>query len=164
MTYEKADVDDLCLHGGCFDVYGSCIWDARYRICQCSQQDRGFQGVDCLFWTIWKHEFQQICGCYDICKYRFPLAVEMGEFGNREYYGDVARKDRPTKKSRGKLAFVNGDITYCFENDTMAIFYNQSDNPNLMMRVNCIGRVISDLSVFQELGDSVEVTFDFKNK
>lgn len=95
---------------------------------------------------------------------KFPLTVEMGEFGNREYYGDVARKDRPTKKSRGKLAFVNGDITYCFENDTMAIFYNQSDNPDLTMRVNCIGRVTSDLSVFQELGDSVEVTFDLKNK
>ena len=91
---------------------------------------------------------------------KFPLTVTMGEYGDREYYGEVEKKDRPTKKSTGKLAFVNGDITYCFENDTMAIFYNQSDEPNLTMRVHCIGRVTSDLSVFKEMEDSVTMTFD----
>ncbi len=93
---------------------------------------------------------------------KFPLTVTMDQYGDREYYGDVAKKNRPTKKNKGKLAFVNGDITYCFENDTMAIFYNQSDEPNLTMRVNCIGRVTSDLSVFKEMGDSVTMTFDLK--
>lgn len=93
---------------------------------------------------------------------QFPLTVSMEQFGDREYYGDVAKKSRPTKKGKGKLAFVNGDITYCFENDTMAIFYNQSDNPNLTMRVNCIGRVTSDLAVFREGGESVEIAFDMK--
>ncbi len=44
----------------------------------------------------------------------------------------------------------------------MAVFYNQSDEPNLTMRVNCIGRVTSDLSVFKEMGDSVTMTFDLK--
>lgn len=93
---------------------------------------------------------------------KFPLTVTMDQYGDREYYGDVAKKNRPTKQSKGKLAFVNGDITYCFENDTMAIFYNQSDEPNLTMRVNCMGRVTSDLSVFKEMGDSVTMTFDLK--
>ena len=93
---------------------------------------------------------------------KFPLTVTMDQYGDREYYGDVAKKNRPTKKSKGKLAFVNGDITYCFENDTMAVFYNQSDEPDLTMRVNCIGRVTSDLSVFKEMGDSVTMTFDLK--
>ena len=93
---------------------------------------------------------------------KFPLTVTMDQYGDREYYGDVAKKNCPTKKSKGKLAFVNGDITYCFENDTMAIFYNQSDEPNLTMRVNCIGRVTSDLSVFKDMGDSVTMTFDLK--
>lgn len=105
--------------------------------------------------------------CYDTAlgkqmMKKFPLTVTMDQFGGREYYGDVAKKDRPTKKSRGKLAFVNGDITYCFENDTMAIFYDQSEEPDLTMRVNCIGRVTSDLSVFQDMGDSVTMTFDLK--
>lgn len=65
---------------------------------------------------------------------KFPLTVTMDEFGGREYYGEVAKKDMPTKKGKGKLAFINGDITYCFENNTMAIFYNQSDDPDLTMR------------------------------
>lgn len=95
---------------------------------------------------------------------KFPLTVTMEQYGDREYYGDVEKKNRPTQKGKGKLAFVNGDITYCFENDTMAIFYNQSDEPNLTMRVNCIGRVTSDLSVFQEMGDSVTMTFDLKKE
>lgn len=93
---------------------------------------------------------------------KFPLKVTMDEFGGREYYGEVAPKNRPTKKSKGKLAFVNGDITYCFENDTMAIFYNQSDSPDLTMRVNCIGRVTSSLSAFKNMEDSVEIVFDLK--
>lgn len=93
---------------------------------------------------------------------KFPLTVTMDEFGGREYYGEVEEKDRPTKKGKGKLAFINGDITYCFENDTMAIFYNQSDDPDLTMRVHCIGRVTGSLSSFRNMGDSVEVTFDLK--
>lgn len=93
---------------------------------------------------------------------KFPLTVTMDEFGGREYYGEVAKKDRPTKKGKGKLAFINGDITYCFENDTMAIFYNQSDAPDLTMRVHCVGRVTGSLSSFRKMGDSVKVTFDLK--
>lgn len=91
---------------------------------------------------------------------KFPLTVTMDQYGNREYYWDVVKESCPTKKSKGKLAFVNGDIIYCFENDTMAIFYNQSDEPNLAMQVNCFGRVTSDLSVFKEMEDSVTMTFD----
>lgn len=93
---------------------------------------------------------------------KFPLTVSMDEFGGREYYGEVAKKNRPAKKGKGKLAFINGDITYCFENDTMAIFYNQSDDPDLTMRVHCVGRVTGSLSSFRKMGDSVKETFDLK--
>lgn len=112
--------------------------------------DRALDGV-CYNTALGKHIIKQ-----------FPLTVTMDQYGDREYYGDVAKKNRPVRKSKGKLSFVNGDITYCFENDTMAIFYNQSDEPNLTMRVNCIGRVTSDLSVFREMRDSVTMTFDLK--
>lgn len=95
---------------------------------------------------------------------KFPLTVTMDQYGDREYYGDVSKKNRPTKKSKGKLAFVNGDITYCFENDTMAVFYNQSDEPNLTMRVNCIRRVTSNLSVFKKMDDSVTMRFALKKR
>jgi len=82
----------------------------------------------------------------------------MVEFGGREYYSSLSRK--PQTVETGNYHFEDGDIIHCFENDTMAIFYNQSDNPDLTMRVHCIGRVTSDLSVFQKMDDSVTITFD----
>ncbi len=44
----------------------------------------------------------------------------------------------------------------------MAVFYDQSEEPDLTMWVNCIGRAASGLSVFQDMGDSVTMTFDLK--
>ena len=50
--------------------------------------------------------------------------------------------------------------TYCPTNNTAAIFYSQSDNPNLTMEVYPIGRVTSDLSIFPDLPSRVDVTFE----
>lgn len=61
----------------------------------------------------------------------------------------------------GQLHFENGDITYCSTNNTMAIFYAQTENPDLSMEVIPIGRITSDLSVFDDLLGSVDVTFSF---
>ena len=41
----------------------------------------------------------------------------------------------------------------------MAIFYSQTDDPILSVEVIPIGRVTSDLSVFEQLPGNVEVTF-----
>lgn len=41
----------------------------------------------------------------------------------------------------------------------MAVFYAQTDNPVLSVDVIPIGRVTSDLSVFENLESRVEVTF-----
>ena len=51
----------------------------------------------------------------------------------------------------GQKNFENGHITYCEAHHNMAIFYAQTDNPNLSVDVIPIGRVTSDLSVFDEL-------------
>ena len=55
--------------------------------------------------------------------------------------------------------FENGDITYCEAHHNMAIFYAQTDNPVLSVDVIPIGRVTSDLSVFENLDSREEVTF-----
>lgn len=89
---------------------------------------------------------------------RFPLTVSMGGFGGREYYGGI--EFTPESAERGQLHFENRDITYCEQNQTMAIFYAQTDQPNLTMEVIPIGRVTSDLAVFEELPEEIEVTFD----
>jgi hypothetical protein len=60
----------------------------------------------------------------------------------------------------GQLRFDNGDITYCPSNNTAAIFYAQTDRPDLTMEVYPIGKVTSDLSVFPNLPSRVDITFE----
>ena len=55
--------------------------------------------------------------------------------------------------------FENGDITYCEAHHNMAIFYAQTDDPILSVDVIPIGRVTSDLSVFNNLDNEEEIIF-----
>lgn len=87
----------------------------------------------------------------------FPLTISMVGYGGREYYGDAPFY--PEHLEGGQKNFENGDITYCEAHHNMAIFYAQTDNPNLSVDVIPIGRVTSDLSVFDELDSREEITF-----
>lgn len=87
-----------------------------------------------------------------------PQNISMVQYGGREYYGAVAEKITPA--SKGQLNFKDGDITYCQRNNTVAIFFAQTDKPNLTMEVIPIGKVTSDLSVFHTLENSIQITFD----
>jgi flavodoxin len=90
-------------------------------------------------------------------KAMLPLTVSMVGYGGREYYGGISK--RPSNAGEGKLNFEDGDITYCSQNNTMAIFYAQTDNPNLTMQIIPIGKVTSNLSVFDRLGGRADITF-----
>lgn len=90
---------------------------------------------------------------------RFPLTVSMVGYGGREYYGGLDFTPTPQNVEGGQLRFRDGDITYCDTNNTLAIFYAQTDRPNLTMKVIPIGRVTSDLSAFETLGASETVVF-----
>lgn len=87
----------------------------------------------------------------------FPLTISMVGYGSREYYGGV--DFYPEHLEGGQKNFENGDITYCEAHHNMAIFYAQTDNPNLSVDVIPIGKVTSDLSVFEELSGSAQITF-----
>lgn len=95
-------------------------------------------------------------------KQKLPFTVTLGGYGGREYYGSL--DFTPEASTAGQRIFENGDITYCSQNNTIAIFYAQTDSPNLTMDVQPIGRVTSDLSIFHELGSSAEVTFTLKEE
>lgn len=88
---------------------------------------------------------------------KFPLTVSMSGYGGREYYGGI--EFIPEKVSGGQLNFENGDITYCKTNNSMAIFYAQTDHPDLTMEVIPIGKVTSDLSVFDTLESTEDITY-----
>lgn len=87
----------------------------------------------------------------------FPLTISMVGYGGREYYGGV--DFYPEHLEGGQKNFENGDITYCEAHHNMAIFYAQTDNPVLSVDVIPIGRVTSDLSVFENLDSREEVIF-----
>ena len=89
---------------------------------------------------------------------QLPQTITMSNYGGREVYGGIDRAI--TVEGMGQLRFENGDITYCPTNNTAAIFYNQSSNPNLTMRIYPIGKVASDLSIFPDLPSRVEITFE----
>ncbi|WP_342987885.1 MULTISPECIES: flavodoxin [Bacteroides] len=91
----------------------------------------------------------------------FPLKATLGRYGGREYYGSMS--SRPTETEEGQLRFENGDITYCPSNNTIAIFYDNADDPNmgqLTMRIIPIGKVTSGLEIFNEMDSRLEFTFD----
>ncbi len=88
---------------------------------------------------------------------QMPLTVSMVGYGGREYYGPLPF--RPSEGGEGKRSFADGDVTYCPQNNTIAIFYAQTDRPNLTMDVIRIGRVTDDLAVFHELDSTVSMTF-----
>lgn len=88
----------------------------------------------------------------------FPLTISMVGYGGREYYGGV--DFYPEHLEGGQRTFENGDITYCEAHHNMAIFYAQTDNPNLSVDVIPVGKITSDLSVFADLSGSVQMTFE----
>ena len=78
-------------------------------------------------------------------------------YGGREYYGGV--DFYPKNLEVGQRNFENGEITYCEAHHNMAIFYAQTDNPNLSVDVIPIGRVTSDLSLLNTLDNREKFTF-----
>ena len=93
---------------------------------------------------------------------QLPQTITMSNYGGREVYGGIQQSI--TVEGEEQLRFDDGDITYCPSNNTAAIFYSQSDRPNLTMTVYPIGKVTSDLSIFPDLPSRVEITFDVISK
>lgn len=89
----------------------------------------------------------------------FPFTISMNGYGGREYYGGVDFYPAQENLVGGGNTFDNGDITYCEVHHNMAVFYAQTDNPVLTVDVIPIGRVTSDLSVFENLDSREEITF-----
>lgn len=89
---------------------------------------------------------------------QLPQTITMSNYGGREVYGGIDKAI--AVEGEGQLRFEDGDITYCPANNTAAIFYSQSSNPNLTMRIYPIGKVTSDLSIFPGLPSRVNITFE----
>lgn len=88
----------------------------------------------------------------------FPVTVSMSGYLGREFYGSSPL--HPQNRPEGQYHFKDGEITYCFENNTLAIFHHQADRPNLSMAVVPIGRITGNLEAFLNMSSRIQVLFE----
>ncbi|MDO4179534.1 MAG: cyclophilin-like fold protein [Phascolarctobacterium sp.] len=86
-----------------------------------------------------------------------PCEINMTNYGEREIYGTLPQK--PKTQVEGRYRFTNGDVTYCAQNNSLAVFYSKGnpEQDTLTMKVVKIGHIQGDLSSFMALPASVSV-------
>lgn len=85
-----------------------------------------------------------------------PRTLTMNRYGNREYY---SRIESISENGESIADFENGDVTYYPAGPSFAIFFageERSDQSGLIR----MGKITSDLSVFDTLGESVEMQIE----
>ena len=83
-----------------------------------------------------------------------PLTLEMSRYADREYFAAIG--DLP-ENGQAIDDFENGDLTYYTAGKSLAIFFGNADNSSQSDLIR-MGKITSDLSLFDEIGDNVTVT------
>lgn len=85
---------------------------------------------------------------------RLPLTLTMNRYGDREYYAAI-----PELPESGEAIpdYENGDVTYYTAGRSLAIFFGNAENSSQGDLIR-MGRITSDLDVFDTLGDTMQVT------
>lgn len=86
-----------------------------------------------------------------------PVTMPMTRWGEREYYGKVDK--RLSDKGRQQNGFEDGDVAYYVPGTSFAVFFNNKVNPDISHLI-VMGKVTSDLSVFESLGESLTVRIE----
>ena len=86
-----------------------------------------------------------------------PVTMKMTRYGNREYYGKVAK--RLSEDTPKRNHFASGDVTYWVPGGSFAVFFNDAGN-NSLSDLIVMGKVTSDLKAFDTLGESVEMRIE----
>ena len=87
-----------------------------------------------------------------------PRTLTMNRYGDREYYGRI---ESISENGESIPDFENGDVTYYPAGPSFAIFFDGEDRSNQAGLIR-MGKTTSDLSVFEELGDSVELQIELE--
>ena len=83
-----------------------------------------------------------------------PLTLTMNRYADREYY--AALGELP-ENGAAIDDFENGDVTYYTDGKSLAIFFGNADTSSQGGLIR-MGRITSDLSLFDTVGESVAVT------
>ena len=83
-----------------------------------------------------------------------PLTLNMRRYADREYYAAI---EQLPENGAFIPDFENGDVTYYTAGKSLAVFFGNAGNSsqNGLIRM---GRITSDLSLFENINDSVTVT------
>ncbi|MCR6727754.1 cyclophilin-like fold protein [Agrobacterium fabrum] len=88
---------------------------------------------------------------------QLPATIPMSRLREREYYG------RPlgplSTEGRRREGFDNGDIGYTARSGYLAVFFDNSKDPDISDLI-VIGKVTSDISDFNGLGQSVNMKIE----
>lgn len=85
-----------------------------------------------------------------------PRTITMNRYDDREYYGRMGRLSEEGERIDD---YTNGDITYYPAGPSFAIFFAK-DNESRQSGLIRMGRITSDLNVFNELGAQIEMRID----
>ena len=83
-----------------------------------------------------------------------PLTLTMNRYADREYYSALGELP---KNGVAIDDFENGDVTYYTDGKSLAIFFANADTSSQDGLIR-MGRITSDLSLFDTVGESAEVT------
>lgn len=85
-----------------------------------------------------------------------PRTLTINYYGGREYYGRI---EELPENGETIADFENGDVTYYPAGPSFAIFFAGEDRSSQGGLIR-MGRITSDLSVFDTLGDAVEMRIE----
>ena len=85
---------------------------------------------------------------------RLPMTLSMSRYGDREYYAAI---EELPENGEHIEDFENGDLTYYTTGRSLAIFFGNAENSNQDGLIR-MGRITSDLNLFDAIGDTSEVT------
>ena len=88
-----------------------------------------------------------------------PLTLTMSRYADREYYAALGELPED-----GAVIddFENGDVTYYTDGKSLAIFFGNADTSSQGGLIR-MGRITSDLSLFDTVGESAEVTISLSD-
>ncbi len=89
---------------------------------------------------------------------QLPQTISMQRVGGgREFYGSLGSSLNYNQED-SQTTFENGDIAYWYSGNGLCLLYdNQVDEPEIDSGIIVFGKMTSDLSVFSELNDNIEV-------
>lgn len=89
-----------------------------------------------------------------------PRTFTMNRYGDREYYG---RMESISENGEAVADFENGDVTYYPAGPSFAIFFAGEERSSQSGLIR-MGKIISDLSVFDTMDDTVEISVKIASK